>query len=533
MVMNLSRYQKQVLDFVKDSSKNGIVSAVAGSGKTTTLLSVVDQLKLNGCKPSEVSLLAFNKRIAEELNSKLANKLGQPWRKTASTLNSKGFELVRWRLGFSNWSQWNALGKLDLYKYSKLAANLNLCHKFANKGILFEEKIIENRSSFLRLIDLTRLANIKITEDDIYNLSVKYGLNCDFNLNKYSQLTEAIRQILSVGVKEAEEEYVIDFIDQVWLPVKWDMQRIPHKGLKFVLVDECQDLSPLQQQFILLLSQKARVLAVGDPYQAIMGFAGADDQSFAALQQTLQAVELPLSICYRCPHSVIDLVKDNFPRIQIEGWTQNSYGEINQIQSITKNVVQKGDMIISRLTAPVVKLCIELIASGISAKVEGRDIGENLISELNAIAKTSGFKFDNLLYHSYQYQQQKAIKYKDLDNAEELSQALEDKILALEAIYDSNDFNSKEEMINYIKALFQDGKADVILSTVHRAKGLEADRVFILEPEKLPLVRKQQQSWQYQQEMNLLYVALTRTKKELFVCGEPSWLREVEQERVA
>jgi ATP-dependent exoDNAse (exonuclease V) beta subunit len=44
---------------------------------------------------------------------------------------------------------------------------------------------------------------------------------------------------------------------------------------------------------------------------------------------------------------------------------------------------------------------------------------------------------------------------------------------------------------------------------------LEADVVYILRPELLPLVRKNQQDWELEQEMNIKYVALTRAKQKM------------------
>jgi DNA helicase II / ATP-dependent DNA helicase PcrA len=60
----------------------------------------------------------------------------------------------------------------------------------------------------------------------------------------------------------------------------------------------------------------------------------------------------------------------------------------------------------------------------------------------------------------------------------------------------------------------------VLLSTVHRAKGLEAERVFLLYPDKLPLQWENQQAWELRQEMNLKYVALIRAWAELYFVVE-------------
>jgi superfamily I DNA/RNA helicase len=73
------------------------------------------------------------------------------------------------------------------------------------------------------------------------------------------------------------------------------------------------------------------------------------------------------------------------------------------------------------------------------------------------------------------------------------------------------------QLKSYINKMFTDDnvKNAVVLSTAHKSKGLEANRVLILLPNKLPLKYPQMQPWQERQEMNLKYVALTRARKEL------------------
>ena len=91
-----------------------------------------------------------------------------------------------------------------------------------------------------------------------------------------------------------------------------------------------------------------------------------------------------------------------------------------------------------------------------------------------------------------------------------------DKIECIKSIAEACDKFS--DMANKLDNLFSD-YADgrfVMLSTIHKAKGLEWDRVFIILPEDIPLTWKGQQDWEYQQEMNLKYVAITRAKKELY-----------------
>jgi superfamily I DNA/RNA helicase len=84
------------------------------------------------------------------------------------------------------------------------------------------------------------------------------------------------------------------------------------------MLDEAQDLNNCQTELAIALAGKTgRILGVGDPFQSVFGFAGADHNSYVNFRDRLKATELPLSICYRCPTSHINLVNKVFPKILI------------------------------------------------------------------------------------------------------------------------------------------------------------------------------------------------------------------------
>ncbi|MEO1184871.1 MAG: 3'-5' exonuclease, partial [Cyanobacteria bacterium J06636_27] len=296
----------------------------------------------------------------------------------------------------------------------------------------------------------------------------------------------------------------------------------------FVLVDECQDLNEAQKKLVQILAgSNGRILAVGDPNQAVMGFAGADDNSYYNIVKSINAVELPLSICYRCPTSHINLVKKEFSYIPIQPAPNAPEGVIKQIEpdKIVKHIKDE-DMIIGRKTAPLVGLCIRLIGRGKKAIVKGKKIGETLGKECDEIIKLPGYFYK--LFNDYleQYRSIKINQYQGLDEEEQLIETINDKLDAVQTIYESNpQVKSVEELKIEIDKLFSDDNAPITLSTCHRAKGLEAERIFIYHPEHMPLKWRNQQEWQLQQEENLLYVALTRSKSELFICGKCDWYK--------
>jgi len=77
-----------------------------------------------------------------------------------------------------------------------------------------------------------------------------------------------------------------------------------------------------------------------------------------------------------------------------------------------------------------------------------------------------------------------------------------------------------------IKGIFSDEVKGIILSTIHKAKGLENDRIFFLAPELIPS-KYATQPWQYEQEQNLFYVAVTRAKHELIYVWGNVFLEDI------
>ena len=390
------------------------------------------------------------------------------------------------------------------------------------------EDAIEKDEDFVKLSDLIRLTNYQSGSDEIKEICKHFEIA---DIYKYSIVASAIEQVLKVDENQARKKIEFDFTDQIWLPLKWQLREERwFKPYQFVLVDECQDLNAIQLELAIALAGQGRMLFVGDPKQAIMGFAGADCNSYQNIVDRTQATELPLSICYRCPKTHVELVQRNFPEIAIK---PNSIAIPGHIESITESDLWSnkpcrlitGDMVICRKTAPLVKLCIRLIARGIAATVKGKAIGELIKLDLQEIAKMPGFRYPSFNDAVSAYRAAKQQRYEGLENEEQLREALKDKLEALTEIYKSqSQATCIAHLESYIDSLFSDETSPITLSTCHRAKGLEGDRIFIISPNDLPMLWRNQQGWQLEQEHNLLYVALTRSKSELYVVGNASWL---------
>lgn len=131
------------------------------------------------------------------------------------------------------------------------------------------------------------------------------------------------------------------------------------------------------------------------------------------------------------------------------------------------------------------------------------------------VAQLPGFTFRQFAEYLEEYRANRIARLKQRANSEAQIESFSDRVDGVKACYEAFECKTLEAFCMKIEGLFSDDRPSVVLSTVHRAKGLEEDRVFMLYPDKLPLIWENQQSWELKQEMNLKYVALTRVKAEL------------------
>lgn len=490
-----SSYQQGIFDFITHGEGDGLVNAVAGSGKTTSLVQAARLLP-----PGRVALfVAFNKHIALELGERLK---GTPM--VAKTIHSIGHGCVTKRL--------EKVQKPDDKKYAKLTRSF-VRERFFRWPAEDQQKAIEG------LTQLTNFARVTLTdpkdEQAMRAMIAHFGVEID--PEREAELLPAVAEIIAAGVTMAEREKQIDFTDMIYLPFLWKLQP---PQVDFIFADECQDLNAAQLDLILKCrAPGGRLLAVGDPNQSIYGFAGADSESFWKIQERTGAKLLPLSICYRCPSSHLDLARRIVPQIEAQpGAPSGIIGYLKE-DELPKQI-RRGDMILCRLTAPLVKTCIKLIENHIPAQVRGRDIGKALTDIVRAVAQVPGFRYDQFGTHLNTYAERQLHKLTQRPNSESQVESLTDRIEAVRTCYNASEATTAEALCDQIDALFSDAAAAVLLSTIHRAKGLENDRIFILKPDALPLVWPKQQEWEAQQEENLHYVALTRATRELYFVQE-------------
>ena len=176
-------------------------------------------------------------------------------------------------------------------------------------------------------------------------------------------------------------------------------------------------------------------------------------------------------------------------------------------------------MILCRNTAPLISTAFNMIRDGIGCRVEGREIGQGLI----VLARKWKIKSLNVLVGRLESYKEREVAKWTARGKEERAAATEDKVDTLLVLIERLQSDGKtqiDDLVEFIESLFGNtkpgDKPDVlILSTIHKAKGREWDRVFLLGRNAYMPSKWARKDWQKEQEANLCYVAVTRAKKEL------------------
>lgn len=507
--------------------KHLIVKALAGTGKTTTLVSGLKQLKglpitftpstqqqaifdaiCESKKSSTVLFVAFNKSIAEELKKRV------PEGCEASTLHSAGSSLLR-----------------IYYKNVYLKVNGDYCvfnHICKILGKDYKDLMKENKVLMYATREIVGLCkmnlvgmNLSVSSPEWYDLITGIALQYDIDMNSSVDAIVALVPKVLEACKDPLKSREIDFNDMIWLPVVHNME--PSKQYDILLVDEAQDLNACQQALALCLGK--RIILCGDEHQAIYGFAGADSESMNNMEKRLEnlgGVEvLPLTTTYRCGKQIVERAKKYVPAY--EAYHANPEGEIktaileseSPCEGLYENMVKPGDMVLCRVNAPLVSECFKMIRRGIKAVVQGRDIAANLIKYIEKTMKgletdsaASIVEFISRMDNDLSQQRDKLLALKVVPEAK--LAALQDKRDCLMCFTD--EAQSVSEMIGSINKMFSDDSVNAIkYSSIHKSKGLEANTVFFINNKKFACPHPMAKTpTAIAQETNLLYVAETR-----------------------
>jgi len=467
-------------------SPNLVVRARAGTGKTTTILEGVSR-----APEQRIIFAAFNKRIAEELSAKNRNPNAE-----IKTLHAIGFACVRrYREGIRIERQ--AGTRQNFLAESVCGAQApDAIKRLVGKLVTKAREMAPHATERGELLDL--IEEFECNPDPQW---LEAGFDADFI---EARALDALK--LAADVKSGEE---IDFADMLFLPVRnhW-LQPLYDLGV----VDEAQDMSATQLELFLgVIAKGGRIAVVGDDRQAIYAFRGADSGSIDRLKAELNAEELGLTVTYRCAKVIVLEAQHLVPDLQAAASAPD--GLLTALPSLELLTAQAepGDFILSRTNAPLAKVAMALIRANKRVRIQGKDIGAGLKALVKKIATGKAANSIAELLAKLERWEEKEVDRVMKAQRPDRAEGIRDKADTLRVLCEG--VQGARELEARLDTLFADsGGAAVICSSVHKAKGLEAQKVFVLFPTLYPKAPDGVKitAARVREEQNIHYVAITR-----------------------
>lgn len=510
-----SPQQAAVYEFVSRSNGHAVVMATAGSGKTTTLVEVAHRLPAH----TSACFLAFNRSTAAELRARL------PPHVHATTIHALGRAALAEAVGGGH------KVTLEPSKYVGLATGL--LQRPPPPGSA--GRVPDAAAYLAQLAHFARLDLIDPTNlPALTELKRRYSLHSPVAPPSEPALLTLLPSLIEAGREAFATAGMADFTDMVHLPLALGLE---FPRFQFVCVDEAQDLSPMALGLVTRLVERgARALFVGDERQAIYAFAGADQHSLKRVLATMGAARLPLSVSFRCPRRHVALARRFSPEMTAAAYARAGAVRF-QLERRLPRLARAGDLVMARTNAPLASTAMSLARAGKPVVVLGEDLASTLTQLANEIFPHPGPLARGAPAVVARHASAEAARLErthltDPDLAGHLERsalAHEGVLLVLAAAGARNSapgrlFGAPLPRAVFERALLElfehpDPRSAVVVSTIHKAKGREAERVFLLRPEELAQGSADEldphELAAEQAEANVLFVALTRAKSEL------------------
>ncbi|MDP2629476.1 MAG: UvrD-helicase domain-containing protein [Candidatus Harrisonbacteria bacterium] len=558
---------KEQLEAVQHGEGPLLMAAGAGSGKTRALTSRLKFLIDQGLAPEKIIAITFTNKAANEMRKRVFGEKHAAQRGLAlpsqglpfiGTFHSLGLRILKNEIESAGRrpgpSIYDDNDSLRLIKNTLKNLNLN---KEKYKAALLRRDISRIKSELINIESLTESGR---EEDEVFRqvfLDYERQLKADNAFDFDDLIEKPVRLFLSH--KEIREKYQNLF--------------------EYVLVDEYQDINTAQYQLVrLLVERHNNINVVGDDFQSIYAFRQADFRNFLNFGKDWpQAKIIKLEQAYRSTKTIIEaanaVIANNTRQTPKKLWTENEQGEpikiigarnqedealwlASEIKSLQTQNKGGSVAVLYRTNAQsrsveqallqwsipykifggvkfydrkeikdivsALRIALNPLDSAAQARLEsslGKRRTQTILNRFSELREKNSLVCINAFLESIEYL--KLLEQKYLNAQERIENIAELARFASE-------FESLEELMERI-ALLEAGDQGrksgdereqlVSLMTIHIAKGLEFDSVFLIGvtegvlPHEKSMLRKEE----VEEERRLMYVALTRARSKLFL----------------
>ena len=474
-----------------------------GSGKTTYLLNVVDTELAAGVSPASIGYFSFTRKAANEARDRAVSKFPALNAKTDfpyfRTLHSLAFHALNTRT--------DDIMQAEHFREFAAQAGIELTTSRDE-----EDVVVKADNPILNEINLARIRGIDLKTH--YNQS---GLDIEWYHFEFVERTYRHYK---------QSRSLLDFTDLLEM-VCVDPSRLPM--LDCLIVDEAQDLSRLQWNLVEALAKRSeRVFIAGDDDQAVFTWAGADVKSFLAYGGDITV----LNQSYRVPLSVHKLADNIVQRIgvrQEKTWKARDYeGGIFTYYRHEDVPVDQGQWLIMASTNYMLNPIHDWLKSmgvlfernGVASLPEGVASAVVDWERLRKGQEVSAASLRNIyrLLGTNVAKGFRTLRGIDENAAYSLQAAIKDHGLLVDTIWHEALMKISDDKREYLIALLRRGTklsepARIKVSTIHGAKGGEADNVMLLM-DLSPRFAKEY-AINADNIHRLFYVGVTRTKQTL------------------
>jgi DNA helicase-2/ATP-dependent DNA helicase PcrA len=477
-----------------------------GSGKTTHLLNICDQELENGTDSTLIGYFAFTRKAANEARDRAVLKFPQlnpdlhfPWFRT---LHSLAYSC----LGVQNKDM------MTPKDFAEFAKSVGLEVASSTDG---EEFVVRTDNLILNEINLARIRGLDLHTH--YNQS-----NIEIEWYHFEYIERAYRRFKAAKM-------LMDFTDLLER-ILLEPERLP--SLELLIIDEAQDLSLLQWKLVKeLMERSERVHIAGDDDQCVFSWAGAHVDSFLTCDGEIKVLDQS----YRVPkkvHMLADQIVNRIQKRQPKTWApREEEGEISYYYDYQHVDISKGKWLIMASTNYMLNHMHDWIKSqGLLFERHGhRSIPDSILTAVigwERLRKGQTVNF-TVLKNIYKYlgtefvkRGHKGLKDVDPEMVYDMETLKERHGLLTDGIWHEVLTKIGEDKREYLVAVLRRGaklgsKPLIELSTIHGAKGGEADNVLLLTDLSPKFAKDYARN---ADDINrLLYVGVTRTKQALHI----------------
>ncbi len=482
--MNLTNEQEKIIN----TTSSIRVNAVAGSGKTTTLVAYAKSRPIN----SSILYLAFNKSVKEEAIRKFSHEGLSNVR--VETAHSLAFRHIVIGQGYK--VAFHSIQDIGSFLYGRESLTLpeTILITHVQKFTSFFCNSIKDK------VDELDYRDILSEEEELV-----------FVEQHYSEILLATRRYLA-GMYKKQIPISHDFY------LKLFQLSNPSLQYHYILFDEAQDASPVMVDVIQKQQKSVRII-VGDTHQQIY--------SWRYAVNSMALFDFPiynLTTSFRLSHVVAKLamsvldVKDSFTsykKVSIRGFAEEK-----------RNITTKAT--IARTNIALLAEAIAFVATGkksLQLYFEGHIRSYLFGEEGGALSDVLNLSLDKRKF----IRNKTILAMPNIDELEEYAEQTGDRpmLSVIDLVKKYGDKLSYYLSLLWKRHVDERESADMIFSTVHKCKGMEYDAVYLcndfLDEKSLLSILKEDDEFdlhregRFIEEINLLYVAITRVKKVLFI----------------